>query len=231
MVDKSKVESIIRMMDQDNDGEALNALRLLRRMAQKEGQNLAEFLFTAGGHRPQAQQQSNAGRRYSDGGQGFWEDVARRAREAEEQRQRDAARRRQEETEAAERRRRNQQESDRRNAERRQREREAWDKAQEGQRKARYGAAFDDAEMSDADRAKARAGNKKRRFGGPRDLLDQLEEIATSNDIYDFTMAEQEFITSLPFQYAMDALLSDRQVQWAEDLIRKWHRNKKESPI
>lgn len=103
---------------------------------------------------------------------------------------------------------------------------------QEQQAKARYGNAFDDAEMSDEERETARAKRQERRNErhARRMLLDDLEQ-ALKDDDDDLTAWEIEFASTVPFQYAYDYELSRNQRFHAERIIRKVRINKEGSPI
>ncbi len=103
---------------------------------------------------------------------------------------------------------------------------------QERQAKERYGSAFDDAEMSDEEREKARAKRQERRNErhARRILLGDLEQ-ALKEDDDDLTAWEIEFASTVPFQYSYDYELSRNQKFHAERIIRKVRINKQGSPI
>lgn len=215
MAAKDKVESIIRMMESDQDGEALNALRLLRRMAKAENKNLAEFLMSGAErvvYRDRPQQEQRGG--YD------WAAAARRAAEEEVRRREARERQKQDAWEA------------------RQRARAEREEEEAQSKRERYGGAFDDAEMTDEERAAARArraerkaNGKRNRFHGTRELLDALAAAYEEADDDDLTPWEADFASTIPYQYSYDWDLSDRQKEQAERIIRKVERNKKGSPI
>lgn len=213
MADRVKLEKFVRMMESEHDGEALNALRMIKRMAAAEKKNLAELLLNPNEKvvyrdRPGSPDNGSGGfdwRKYQD-------DIYREANAHSRARREQAERERQ----------------DRRRAER---------AAREEARRERYRGAFDDAEMTDEERAAARARraereqNKGRRaFTDDRDILDALRQ-AYEDDDGDLTHWEKEFAGTLPFQYTHDWQLSDRQIEQAEKIIRKVRRNQKGSPI
>ena len=110
-------------------------------------------------------------------------------------------------------------------AEQRRQQRQA---EQDRKRRNVYGDAFDDAEMSDADREAARARGK--RAGTERTLLDEIQW-AYDNEDDDLDWREKEFASTVPFQYRYDWELSERQTRFARRIIAKVKRNKGESPI
>jgi hypothetical protein len=114
----------------------------------------------------------------------------------------------------------------------RQQQRQDQQKAREDAAKARYNGAFDDAEMSDAEREEYRAkrASAKARAKARRVLLDELSW-AYENHEDDLTHWEVEFASTIPFQYEADYDLSRKQVDTARRIIAKVRRNRGESPI
>lgn len=215
MAARDKIESIIRMMDQDNDGEALNALRLLRRMAQKESKNLAEFLLNGAQSKPEPKA---SGFQYS-GGFNFHEAAAR----AEANRQRNERARAEEARQ-----------------EQRRREREARKQAERESRRDTYGGMFDDAEMTDEQREAARQRRAERKAKGKsggfrggrahRELLDELAFIAEHADRQTITSQEREFCEDIARKLECDWEMSVKQENWANRIIRKY-RQSQDEPI
>lgn len=201
------------MMDQDNDGEALNALRLLRRMAQKEGKNLAEFLLNGPQPQPRPRQSGFA--------DGF--DFAAAAARAEANRQRNEKARAEEARQ-----------------EQRRREREAKKQADRENRRHNYGGMFDDAEMTDEQREAARQRRAERNAKGSnggfrggrkhRAILDELAWIAKHADHETISGWEREFAEDISFKVESDWQMSDRQSATADRIIRKY-RQSQDEPI
>lgn len=213
MAARDKIESIIRMMDQDNDGEALNALRLLRRMAQKESKNLAEFLLN--GSQPQAKPRQSG---FADG---F--DFAAAAARAEANRQKNEKARAEEARQ-----------------EQRRREREAKKQADRENRRHNYGGMFDDAEMSDEQREAARQRRAERNARGSnggfrggrkhRAMLDELAWIAKHADADTLTNWEFAFADDISLKLGEDWEMSDKQRETADRIIKKY-RQSQDEPI
>jgi hypothetical protein len=202
---RSRLEKLIGMLGSDHDGEALNALRMIKKLAADEKKSLPELLLSG-----KVVYQERVVYRDRDPGPGtsaFRQ--AQREWQAEQERQ-------QRERQA------------RREQERREREKRA-----EEDRRQRYGGAFDDAELSDEEREelrRQRANKKRKAFRDKRELLDELAWAYENNDD-DLTGWEIEFASSVPFQYRYDWELSKNQEEVAQRIINKVRRNKKGSPI
>jgi len=217
---RSRLEKLVGMLGSDHDGECLNALRMIKKIAAEEKKSLPELLLSGVDRivyrdRPQpARPHPKPERNYRDsfkedfGGFDF-EEMARKARENAERnaRTREEARQREAEAKAAE-------------------------------SRQRYGGAFDDAEMTDEQREAARARRKARKEGGPkqrrswdtRELLDELNWALENNDD-DLTGYEIEFASQVPFQYRFDYELSSKQIEVAKRIIRKVKSAQQGSPI
>jgi hypothetical protein len=114
----------------------------------------------------------------------------------------------------------------------RQQQRDDARKAAEDAARARYNGAFDDAEMTDAEREELRQkrASAKAKAKARRRLLDELTW-AVENDDRDLTNWEIEFASTIPFQYEADYDLSRKQTETAQRIINKVKRNRGESPI
>lgn len=212
-MDRARLEKIVGLLGSNYDGEpdgvAISALRKIQQAARDEKKTMAELLMT-GGERIVYQERVVYRDRPESPGSHF--------------------RRAQQEWQAEQERKERERRADR------EREREARRERAEEHRRRQYGGAFDDAEMSDAEReamrgarAEKKAGGR-RGFGGDREILDGLKW-ALEQDDGDLTHWEIEFCQNVPFQYRADWELSDSQAEVADRIIRKVRRNKAGSPI
>jgi hypothetical protein len=221
-VDREKLTKFVRMMESEHDGECMNALRMIKKMAAAEKMNLAELLLTpaaaSSGSSHGGQQQRRPHDRYEPFKWGFnFEEAMRKAAE-EEQRERDRAASARQAAREAE-------------ARRREAEQAARAKQREEDRKAQFRGGFDDAEMTDEEREARR--NKKAKARRERSIL--LDELKTAfvdgRAMGILTGWEREFAEDILDKHSEDWELSAKQVDRAERLIRKVQMNQSEPPI
>lgn len=236
---RSRLEKLVGMLGSEHDGECLNALRMIKKIAADEKKSLTELLFTGPErviykdrivYRDREPEPPPFRRRHSSEWDEIYREQMRRAAE-------EAARQAQQEQEARRRRR----EAEREAAERMRRSRrhDPFEGMEEDTpRSERYAGAFDDAEMTDEQRAAARARRKARQEGpkkerkawASREMLDELKW-ALDNDDNDLNGYEIEFASTIPFQYQFDHELSERQIAVLRRIVRKVRSARSEPPI
>lgn len=86
--DRSRVEKLIGMLGSDHDGEIVNAARLLRRMAEKDGKTLPSLLMTGATQTVYVEKIVYRDPPYSPPRGGVADEAMRRARESFDERER-----------------------------------------------------------------------------------------------------------------------------------------------
>lgn len=198
MADRDKLAKFLNMLSAD-DMTALVAVRKIRDMAAAEKKLISDLVMVG----PVVYQEKvvyrEAAPKRGPVGDDIWEAMQRAAEQSGMDRKARAHQRRQ-----------------------------AEEAAKQARRQQEYAGAFDDAEMTDEERAAARARGKT--ADQDRTVLDELDW-AYKNEDDDLDWKEKEFAGTAPYQYRFDWELSDRQVRWARRIINKVKRNQGPSPI